>query len=152
MGSKLPLDSCRLPPQCLPRDLLQPDVMSPRSICEAATPRDSVLWPPVVRGHPLSQTLPTHTLGPATLRPQSLPPAVSTGLLLGFLPINSGFLTTASASWLSPIIIYLGELLVFQRPALSSITSLWVQMLASVQEWCEHERLWNQTHLGLFHT
>lgn len=34
----------------------------------------------------------------------------------------------------------------------SSITSLWVQRLASVQEWCERERLWNQTHLGLFHT
>lgn len=77
-----------------------------------------------LRGHPLSQTLPTHTLGPATLRPQSLPPAVSTGLLLGFLPINSGFLANASASWLSPIIIYLGELLVFQRSALKAASHL----------------------------
>ena len=34
----------------------------------------------------------------------------------------------------------------------SSITSLWVQMLTSVQEWCEHERLQNQKHPGLFHT
>lgn len=88
---------------------------------------------------PLSDFANTHAWGLPPSGPRASTPAVSAGLLLGFFPIDSSFLANTSASWLSHHHLSGRPARIPESCAESSIASLWVQLLASVQEWCERE-------------
>lgn len=119
--SKLLLDTWGCSPQCLPRDILQPDIMNPRPANKSAPPRDAapVSCDPAKaqRSHPLSGSATAHTQGLPPPAPGSPTCSVNRAALLGFPPTNGGLLTTLFCPLAFPLIIYLGELLVFHSRA-----------------------------------
>ena len=144
MDSKLPLDTWGSSPQCLPRDVFQPDIMNPRPANKPAPPRDAapVSCGPAKaqRSHPLSGSATAHTRGLPPPAPESSTCSVNRPTLLGFPPINGGLLTTLFCPLAFSPHHLSGRAASIPQPCTESdITSPWVQVLASVQEWCERE-------------
>lgn len=95
--------------------------MNPRPANKSAPPRDAapVSCDPAKaqRSHPLSGSATAHTQGLPPPAPGSPTCSVNRAALLGFPPTNGGLLTTLFCPLAFPLIIYLGELLVFHSRA-----------------------------------
>lgn len=151
MDSKL-LDTWGSSPRCLPRDLFQPDIKNSRPTCEPAPPQG---WCPVASlkqgGYPLSDFANTHAWGPC--HPPAPEPSTCSinRLVIRVLSYRQQFPGQHFCQLAFHHHLSGRPARIPESCAESSIASLWVQLLASVQEWCEREGLWNQTHPGLFH-